>query len=235
LLCRNTIRSALAQTDPNVRVILSCKEFDPGDIQDSRLTVLRGDYPEVGSEWHSGIADKSLKNSAGRRESKQYTPCYTMLLDADDLVSNKLSEYVHHVKHPVGYYLPWGYTWASGALTVTINNQFHRLCGSSGVVYTEPANLEDSGDPSVTSLLRFPHHEIVEHFSRRGKSLHPVPFPAAIYRRATGSNLSETGGVANANASLPLWKRCAKAMWQLRRRRLVTAAMKEEFSMENDI
>lgn len=234
LLCRNTIRSALSQTDPNVRVILSCKEFDPGDIQDSRLTVLRGDYPEVGSDWRSGATDKTYKVVAGRHESKQYTPCYTMLIDADDLVSNKLAEYVHRVKHPVGYYLPLGYTWMSGASTVTINDQFHRVCGSSGVVYTEPANLEESGDSSVTSLLRFPHHEIVEHFSRQGKSLHPVPFPAAIYRRATGSNLSETGGVVVPSMSWPVWKKCLKAAWQLRRRRFVTAAMKQEFSMENE-
>jgi len=230
-LCRQTIASALAQTNPNVRVILACREFEPG-MEDPRLIVVRKPFPEPKQDWVDQHRDKYEKICAALVEARKHSPCYVMKLDGDDLVSNRLAAYVHEQANPNGYYIPKGYLWRDGGRTLMPLDNFHVACGSSNIVYANSEELPSSAgvDFSHLPLLRFGHHVTVESYASMGRPLQAIPFRAAIYRQASGENIS--GFLQPREASRykkPNWKFYVGLLLEQRKRHLLTAGLKREF------
>jgi len=89
-------------------------------------------------------------------------------------------------------------------------------------------------DPGAYDLLHLGHNIVEETFRRRGLPLARVPFPAAIYRRATGQNLSAQDP-AHTSGPAPNWRfYLGKPLRWVRRvgeRRRFTATLRSEFGL----
>jgi len=190
-LCQQTVSSALAQTDANVRVIVACKDFTP-DVSDDRLTVLRHSFPTPARTWEDQHRDKYAKIGCGLVEARKYTPCYVMKLDADDLVSRHLSATIHGANHKPGYYLPRGYLWAEGSRLVRTVENFHHHCGSSNILWCERDDLPSStaDDMMRFQIMRLGHNITVQEFEKLGTPLMPLPTRSAVYRKGNGENIT---------------------------------------------
>jgi hypothetical protein len=232
-LCRQTIHSALSQTDPDLRVVLACREFFPEPLQDPRLIVIQKDFPDPSPDWESQHVDKYKKIAAALVVARQFAPCHIMKLDADDLVSNKVAAFVKLQPSKNGYYFPQGYFWRDGARTFLLSRNFHHVCGSSNIIYAEPCQLPESdSDCSDFPLLKFGHNITLEGFASIGRPLEAIPFPAAVYRIGNGENItahfSPSGSKPGAR---PNWKYYLGLLLEQRKRRFLSNNLRREFSI----
>jgi hypothetical protein len=196
-----TLRSVLAQTDGDFRVILAAHdrpacwrrvEHDP------RFTRLEADWP---------IAAPTAANDDGGRKKwlikqavREGGGGLLMFLDADDWVSRDLVRAARATITPgdVGAIITDGVALdyatlraAAFPLGDTFAGGFHELCGSCTIGRVVP----DSDDP----LLRDPHtalgshHEWATGAERQGVSLARLPV-GGVYMVGTGQNHSERQG-----------------------------------------
>lgn len=190
-LLRDTVRSALAQSDPNFRVIVACHDLpDLGDIEDDRLIVLQGDFPAPQSLLEQAY-DKRAKKRLAAIEIRRQGGGYIMLLDSDDFVSHRLVEYVLQDEERDGYFFPDGYEYFAQDEVIRPVRNFYRLCGSCYIVHYAPEQLPATADEPDTPFDAFKNHRLIlETASELGLDLKPVPFPGAVYLRENGENHS---------------------------------------------
>lgn len=229
-LCQQTVRSALAQTDGNVRVIVSCKEFTP-DISDDRLKVLRHPFPTPDGTWEDQHRDKYLKFAHGMVEARKSAPCYVMKLDADDLLDRRLSQLVHQTGHKPGYYISRGYIWRDGSMVVRPVDDFHLHCGSSNIIWCERDDLPSSIDDDMSNyrILKWGHNITVQEFDKLGTPLLPLPVRSAMYRKGHGENISSHLRPSGAKHTNPNWKFYAGQALRLAELRPLTPTLRRDF------
>jgi hypothetical protein len=111
-----------------------------------------------------------------------------MVVDDDDLVSRRLSRFIGSVNVRSGFYVNQGYSWQGGDHPFEPINNFHRLCGTSLLIRVgfslSHASSDRTGNDSTISELGS-HRLIVDRAIREGVPLEPIPFPGAVYRRAS--------------------------------------------------
>lgn len=229
-LCQQTVRSALAQTDRDVRVIVVCKDFVPG-LEDDRLTILRTPFPTPADNWNDRIQDKYNKIAHGLIEARKYAPCYVMKLDADDLLDRHLAAEVHKTNHKPGYYIRHGYRWREGSLLVRPVDNFHLGCGSSNIIWCEKDDLPSSPDDDMSAfkIMRFGHNITVSEYEKLHTPLMPIPSRAAIYRIGHGENFTANLVQAGVKHTKPNWKFWVGAALRLSELRPFTSSMRRDF------
>jgi hypothetical protein len=229
-LCQQTVRSALAQTHSDVRVIVSCKDFTP-DVCDDRLIVLRHPYETPARTWDDQHNDKYRKIGHGLVEARRYAPCYVMKLDADDLVDRRLSSIAHGIGHKPGYYIDNGYVWAEGSRFVRSVDNFHLACGSTNIIWCEKDELPSSvhEDMFAYPLMRMGHNITVREYEKRGTPLMPIRSPGAIYRISNGENITSHFVRSGLTYTKPNWKFWVGAALRLTELRPLTRSMRRDF------
>jgi hypothetical protein len=233
-LCQQTVRSALAQTDDDVRVIVVCKDFTP-NTNDPRLTIVRRDYAAPPNTWEDRARDKYLKIGHGLAEARQYSPCYIMKLDADDLVDRNLAAAVHAANHRPGYYIERGYRWREGSAFIRPVNDFHKHCGSSNIIWAEADELPASPDADMSALplMRFGHNIAVEEYAKLGTPLTQIKSRAGIYRVGHGENFTAHLRQNGVTQNRPNWKFYVGQALRLAELRPLTPSLKREFFGQN--
>lgn len=190
---RATIKSVLNQTDSRFNIIVSGSDHpDLGDIDDNRLTVLIDDY-EVPLSFLDKAMDKRAKKRAAASYIRSNTAggCYVMLLDADDLISRNLVEYVLADDNREGYLIEDGYLLFSKTNIVEKVSAFWSRCGSCYICYFLADQLPKSPSDTDTFFEEYRNHRLAASVAQsQGKFFVNIPFPAAIYRLETGENLS---------------------------------------------
>ncbi len=229
-LCQQTVRSALAQTDGNVRVIVSCKDFTP-EVSDDRLVILRHPFKTPERSWEDQHRDKYLKIGHALVEARRHAPCYVMKMDADDLVSRNLSSNVHEIGHKPGYYINRGYRWTEGSRLVRPINNFHLSCGSSNIIWCEKDDLPSSTEDDMFAyrIMRLGHNIVVQEFEKLGTPLVPIPTPSAIYRLSHGENLTSHVSMNGHVGTRPNWKFWVGNALRLSELRPLTRTMRRDF------
>ena len=230
-LCQQTVRSALAQTDPNVRVIVACKDFTP-DVEDDRLTVLRHPFATPARTWEDQHRDKYAKIAHALVEARRRAPCYVMKLDADDLVSRHLSREIHGTRRTPGYYLAKGYVWRDGSIFVRpVESHFHLHCGSSNILWCERYQLPSSVDDDMSAfpIMRFGHNITVAEYDKLGTPLKAIDWRAGLYRAGHGENISSLLAPAGTVQRKPNWKFHVGRALKLRELRPLTPTIRHEF------
>lgn len=239
----DTLRSALNQTAPQdrFRVILVCQDFPEGIVEHPCLDIIRHPFPDPAKNWGDQHEDKYLKIRHGLVRARDYAPCYVMKLDADDLVSNRLVEFVLNDDNRRGYYLELGYRWRDGSKYLEPTKKFYKGCGSSNALYANttqlPPSIED--DSRDYDLVALGHNITVETFTNRGTPLGLVPFPAAIYRMESGENITSQLSPETSNSfQKPNWKfhvgHILKKTIARCRRRQITSQISDEFQITDD-
>lgn len=190
-LLRDTVLSALGQSDRNFKIIVACHDRpDLGDITDDRVMVLQGDFPAPRSLLEQAY-DKRAKKRLAAIEIRRQGGGYVMLLDSDDFVSRRLVEFVSRDADPDGYYFSDGYEFFARDNVMRPVENFYRLCGSCYIVRYLPEQLPMSLDDSETPFDAFKNHRLILDTAKElGLDLKPLPFPGAVYLRENGENHS---------------------------------------------
>ena len=222
-LLRATLGSILAQTDPDIMVVVVANEAPEGDLPDDpRIRMVPVSYaPPHRPEGKPVItdamyADKGAKLGVGTAIATQSGAEYVMFVDSDDYVSRQLAGFTAAASGEPGWYSDSGYFHVRGSRTVTpVLRDFHQRNGSTHILRTDlvavPADLditaprdeviERIGRKLVRSLMG-DHKWIVSYFEQMGEPLLPLPFAAAIWEIGTGENFSQV--LAAAGSKVPV-------------------------------
>lgn len=160
------------------------------------VTVLRVDYPPPAISVFYGEVDdslrkkalhtdKGLKIAAGMIRARDLGACYVMPVDADDVVSTRLPEFVAAGDGAPGWHVTQGWLLPVGARLGLLLTDFDQWCGTCMITRIDLLNLKDDPEQMDPALVRswFGHHrDLVPDLRGRGHDIRPVPFPAAIYR-----------------------------------------------------
>lgn len=196
-----TLRSVLAQTDPNFQVVLAAHDVPRAwsvVAGDPRFMLAPADW--VSEPPTSANDDGGLKKWRIKQRVRDLGGGLLMFLDADDWIASDLVETTRASMQPhhVGGVVSEGFALdlatlrsARFPLAGVFEGPFHGLCGSSTIgrvvaSASEPERL----DPH---LALGSHHEWLESAVRQGFSLAEVPSRGA-YLVGTGQNHSEIQG-----------------------------------------
>ena len=225
-----TLASIYNQTDPNFKIVVACHDIhELTKTYDGRVEFLISDSP-VPKDREEMMLDKGWKISMAALRIRELGAGYVMLVDSDDLVSNRIAEYVNANPRKNGFLSSYGYVYNEGSPYVKKMYAMHRTCGSCSIVNYSVEDLPDRmpvniWDRSHTDqyIIRQSHRGVPDYLKEHGRELEKMPFPTTIYVRNTGDNHSMLGG------SDMSWKRKVELM--LRPRIAIDEALRTEFGI----
>ncbi len=197
-LLNDTLRSILNQTDPDLKVLVACHEVPEVSAKDDRrLEFLPVEFPPP-IYRDEGIVDKHRKREVIAKRLRDLGGGYLMYVDSDDLVSNRMVDFVRSDQAPHGYILKTGYELDYARKKIRLAPRFHFRSGSCAIIKFEVEDL-----PEVTfaqdscrwrDLINQRHPTWPEYMEGQGCPLKPLPFRGAMYVWNHGENLSALMG-----------------------------------------
>jgi len=156
-----------------------------------------------------------------------------MVVDDDDLLSNRLVDFVSSEKFDGIWTIDRGYGWQTGSGSAYLINQFHRICGSSLILPAFRYKYSNKEYLDIAEAYRElgSHRIIVNENAHGGLPIRRVPFRASIYRRGH-INSEETKNLVTQAKRLQVSDYLAPAM-RLKNRLL--SRLKERFSKKPSI
>jgi hypothetical protein len=198
-LFERTLRSICNQTSSCFSVIVVCHEKPNIDFRSSQVTYICVDFESPceniqGDTEENRVkvrdCDKNRKIFTGLLHAKKLNPSHIMIVDADDLVSNQLANFVSQNKNSYGWFLKSGYQYKTKSKFLLLRkNDFYLKSGTSYII---KSNLLDSDLYLDLDIIdeNFLHHQNIPNFmKKRGFPLVPLPFEGAIYMTETGENV----------------------------------------------
>ena len=228
-----TLNSTLRQSNPDIEVIIACHELPTTRSRDSRVTFLRAKHARPRDRLEQ-MFDKRSKKIMLAEEICRRGGGYLMLLDSDDLVSNRLAEFVMQQHNKRGYVVDQGYIYDARLRKLARVGDFDRVCGSSVIPYLSPGDCHDPQFDWREYVGDTWHAEFRARSADIGRALEPLPFPAVIYVANNGENHStEARGVGGNLRALAIGAR-ELARERIRKDRPeVHAVIIEEFGLES--
>ena len=255
---RQTLRSIQNSTSENYCAVVAGHEAPDFDVSfDSRFHFLSLTHPIPSDRNYTPalVLDKLTKIAAAWNYAKStWNPKYVMKLDADDLISSRLVDWLENSGGEAGYLIKHGWVWSSGSRYLLQRTEiFNRTCGSCLIIrndvadQTGPFLTEWEGVPSdgeISSLAACAEHSTVTgsristlllndtctHFASQfaylGHRLPTVPFNAVVYR--TGNADSVEGEIRQRR---PQTQTLRMLLGRIRRLRLITTALRKEFML----
>lgn len=222
-LLQMCLRSVINQTDGDFHILLACHDVpDFAEMSDPRVQILCIEAP-VPTTPDEQMYDKGRKTRAIRVAMGQHGGGYLMLLDADDLVSNKLVSFVRCDQDPNGYLIDNGYEYDCSTGRVRFAPRFNRVCGSSAIFHFAPEDLPQTADDVDSTSDKFKGHNIwAATAADLGRPFCKLPFRGAMYLTNNGENHSAlTGNIG--------WRR--KLLRRLTPARRASDALRAEFAL----
>ena len=190
-----TLWSVYNQTDPDFKIIVACHDIPTLHHNfDERVEFIQVDapIPRTKSEM---MLDKGHKVHTIGIRIRELGGGFTMIVDADDIQSNRIAEYVNRHNNANGFLSHNGYYYCVGNNFVKKGHKFPN--GSSTIVkYCVDDLPEKYYDKMVASentnmhIIRKKHGDIPKICAELGRPLERLPFIASIYVRETGDNHS---------------------------------------------
>lgn len=188
-----TIASIAAQTNPNWRAVIVANEKAdlpevPQGFEVVRVSFLPNNMHELqGSDkeafYDAFRVDKGRRVLTGMLHARD--TLFYMIVDDDDFVSSKLTEYISHHRNENGWKITDGYVWGDGGKLLFIHNDFSNFCGTSLIIradlYRLPASFEEASLDYIKTMLGS-HVKISRILSDLGTPLSRLPFLGAVYR-----------------------------------------------------
>lgn len=257
---RQTIRSIQNSRSGNYRVVVAGHEPPDFDVNfDSRfhfLSLQHSIHSDHNYYTPALVLDKLTKIAAAWNYAKSaWNPKYVMKLDADDLISSKLVEWLDNKGGEDGYLIKHGWIWCSESRYLLQRTEyFDRICGSCLIIRSDVADktgpflTEWEGVPSDeagSSLAARDERSInprartstlllndsftrfaAAQFAYLGLRLSNVPFSAVVYR--TGNSDSIEGGIRLRRTQTQTLR---MLVGRIHRTRLITKALRKEFML----
>jgi len=255
---RQTLRSIQNSRSGNYCVVVAGHEPPDFDVSfDSRFQFLSLNHPIPSDDNYTPglVLDKLTKIAAAWNYAKPiWNPKYVMKLDADDLISSRLVDWLENSSGETGYLIKHGWVWRPGSRYLLQRTElFDRTCGSCLIIrndvadQTGPFLTEWEGVPSdgeISSFAASAEHSAIRgsristlllndtctqfasQFAYLGHRLPTVPFNAVVYR--TGNADSVEGGIRQRTPQTPTLR---MLVGRIRRTRLITKALRKEFML----
>lgn len=200
-LCRS-LRALNAQTDARCAVVVvSNRAFAvPSDLR-LPVTTVTVDFPPA-PDWDKDTLPREagVKVDKGAKLAVAISRVHTghvMVLDADDFVSRRMTEFVAAHPEAAGWYVGSGFRYDAGTGLLRRQQQFNQVCGTS-LIYArsllpEFALPERFGIDDVFTALGEDRvlNELGSHLHLHERhALAPLPFPGAVYCVNNGHNAS---------------------------------------------
>ena len=191
-----TLDSVLNQSDADIQVALVCHDVpDLPQLKDPRVVVLQIDAP-LPHNPDEQMVDKGLKKRAAFAYLRELGGGWVMLVDADDLVSCRLVEYVRQVNAQYGMLIDEGWEFDCGTGKLAPASRFNRVCGTSAVFrfrsHELPLHYKDT-ERTLSDAFES-HREWRERAAELNRPLAPVNFRAAVYTINNAQNHSAMVG-----------------------------------------
>jgi hypothetical protein len=253
---RQTLKSVQNSTSESYCVVVAGHEPPDFNIDtNAKVYFLSVDHdiPHHQDAVVSGRLDKLAKIAAAWNYAKpRWNPRYLMKLDADDLISARLVQWLEKFGREPGYLIAHGWVWRSGARHVLQFTEYlDRVCASCLIVRIDIADQEGPfltevegirlneeslhfaandqyslvpGSGTSTLLLNESHQRYAAQFAYLGHKLATLPFRAVVYR--TGNPDSNSATLETGRPTLRM------LLGTIRRTRFITKTVKREFAME---
>jgi hypothetical protein len=199
-----TLQSIYNQTDQDFTILVACHEIPDSRFADrENLHFLTVDHPAF-RDAEIARADRNLKMRRCAAEIHQRGGGYMFGVDYDDLVSNRIVQYVREHDHPYGYYMPRGFEGDAVARVIwdlpayeRLGPAFYQCCGTCAIFRFSaddlPSSFEDTTPRTFDSFCSH-HHVWKERSEELGRPLAPLPFPGTIYVADPGMQMSALTG-----------------------------------------
>jgi len=201
LLFNRTVSSLYNQINPEFRIIIACHEIPKlTKVYDSRVEFIPVDAP-IPKNFQEQMIDKSFKIHAIGVKIREYGCGYTLLADADDLYSNRISEYV--ALHPTecGWVIKTGYdfNYNKNVLKFSLKHPPQPIVkyfpedlpiSMSDALSDSQLNLNLNANKSCKYLIKRGHGNIESECKRLKRKLQIFPFIAHVYVKYSGENHS---------------------------------------------
>jgi hypothetical protein len=214
-LLERTVDSILAQSHPAFAVAIVCHDVpEIRQVGHPAVHVLRVGVPLPQRTNDDMCADKVIKLSRGVDWANDHGSDYVMFVDADDLVSRRLSAFV--AEHPAanGWYLQTGFVHRYGDWWMRAHAPHHLICGTSAIIRTNLLRAEPVAwcrGETVDTLAAAGHDAYLRHMAGQGAPLAPLPFAGAVYVLHDDSLSEVPGGVGHRHGGVagqqPRWRR----------------------------
>jgi hypothetical protein len=253
---RQTLKSVQNSTSESYCVVVAGHEPPDFNIEsNAKVCFLSVDHdiPHHQDAVVSGRLDKLAKIAAAWNYAKsRWSPHYLMKLDADDLISSRLVQWLENFGREPGYLMKHGWVWRSGARQfIQVTEYLDRICASclitrsdiadqKGPFLTEVEGIQLNeaslnfaasdqyslvpGSGTSTLLFNDSHQRYAAQFAYLGHKLSTVPFRAVIYR--IGNPDSNSAALETGRPSLRM------VLGTIRRTKLMTRTLKREFALE---
>lgn len=230
-LLERCLKSVCNQTSPNFRAIVVGHEKPVLQFSHPHIHYLTVNFPvpqQAPQESKQQFldrkrTDKGRKMLKGLVYASQFNPSHTMLVDADDVISNRLAQLVSQNPKSNGWYINQGYRYEEGRDFIYYKRQnFYRMCGSCNIVRYDLNELPEH--PEYNRGYGY-YKRYIDHEKTKGileakhTPLKPLPFAGAIYTVANGENQYYDKN------------RFHNGVFNLFNNRRLTSAIREEFSL----
>lgn len=242
-LLQNTLNSILAQTNPEFNVVVACHDLpEIPQIKNAAVHMLRVDFPPPRRDNDDMCVDKVLKISRGVEWAMANGSNYVMYVDADDLVSRRLSEFVAAHSGENGWYFLSGYNYRYGERRMYRHMPHHLICGTGAIVRTNLLRFERIDlyrGENVETLAAAGIANYRSHLAAQGAPIKPLPFPGAIYVLHDDSTSEVPSGtgyrLGGTNIPRPLWRRVLswgkKTAIRVQKMHFITPSLRRQYSV----
>ena len=253
---RQTLKSVRNSTSQSYCVVVAGHEPPDFNIEtNAKVCFLSVGHaiPHHEDAVVRGRLDKLAKISAAwKYAGLRWNPHYLMKLDADDLVSSRLVQWLESFGCEPGYLIQHGWIWRSGARHVFQSTEYlDRVCASCLIIRSDIADQEGPfltevegsrlnkassnfaasdhyalvpGSGTSTLLLNDSHQRYAAQFAYLGQKLSTVPFRAVVYRM--GNPDSNSASLETGRPTLRM------ILGTIRRTTLMTKSLRREFALE---
>ena len=233
-LFNRTLWSCYNQTDPDFRILVACheipklaKKYD-GRVEFMQVSEKDAPLPETQKEK---MIDKGYKTHTLAMRLRELGGGFAMMVDADDLISCHMAEFINRHPDENGYYVKTGYVYFVGDTYMKVMPKFSS--GSSCIVNYSVRELPDRYPPVMTEncdsnewIIRKRHNSIVPACEDAGRPLKPLPFKGAVYVLGSGENHSFSG------KNTKYHTRLREIMELFERKQQIEGKLEKEFSVD---
>lgn len=243
LMLERTVRSICNQTSRNFRLIIVYNDKPEIEFTDDNIQYIHYSFPEITvpqisdfdfmSQWFAPeyaerMMDKSRKITLGCKVAKELGCTYLMAVDSDDMISNKIAEYVNQNLNTkiAGWRISKGYLYNEGSRFIIKNDRIWAMNGSTHIIREDLIEIPNfESDFKLFSYNLFQQHPYT--FQRitdfRNEKLSDFPFFGTVYL-IHNFNYSQIDKILSANKMKQFVK-------LLLRGKFLSQKIKEEFGI----
>jgi hypothetical protein len=243
LILERTVRSICNQTSRDFRLIIVYNDKPEIEFSDGNIHYLPYSCPEITvsqisdfnfmSQWFTPeyaerMMDKSRKITLGCKMAKELGCNYLMAIDSDDMISNKIAEYVNQnpTSNTAGWRISKGYLYNEGSRFIVKNDQIWAMNGSTHIIREDLVPIPNfESDFKLFSYNLFQQHpytyQRITDFHK--EKLSHLPFFGTIYL-IHDFNYSQVDKILSANKIKQFVK-------LLLRGKFLSKKIKEEFGI----